>query len=279
MIPLPSLRQIIEDFQLQAKKSLGQHFLLDPLLLERIVRAAGDLTGKKVVEIGPGPGGLTRALVGSSAAHITAIERDSRCIAALQSLKAQAEGRLTLIEGDGLEIKIGSLSPTPSFLVANLPYNVSVPLLLHWLQELPAIERMLLMFQKEVVDRLKARPGTKDYGRLSIMTQWLCQVEPMFDISPHAFSPAPKVTSTVVRLTPHSLEKAPFPHLPWATLEALTQAAFGQRRKMLRSSLKSLGTLGLTALEASGIPETARAEELSVEDFCRLGSLWDTLRK
>lgn len=278
MNSLPPLRQIIDDFGLQAKKSLGQHFLLDPLVLERIVKVAGDLKGKKVIEIGPGPGGLTRALLQTSVEEVKAVEQDRRCMEALQSLQSQSEGRLTLIEGDGLKIPLSSLFQDAFIVVSNLPYNISVPLLLGWLQDLSLIERMVLMFQKEVVDRLKARPCTKDYGRLSVMTQWRCRVEPAFDLSPHAFSPAPKVISTVVSLIPHR-EVGPFPHLSWQALERVTQAAFGQRRKMLRSSLKSLGPQGMEALEASGLPETARAEEIPVESFCHLATLWEERHK
>ena len=264
---LPPLRDVIARFDLGARKSLGQNFLLDLNLTRRIARAAGPLADASVIEIGPGPGGLTRALLLEGARHVTAIERDRRCLAALEELAAAYPGRLELIEGDALAIDAAQLAPAPRKIVANLPYNIATPLLLHWLRQIAAYESLTLMFQKEVAERLAALPRSKAYGRLSILAQWLCEVRALFDVPPQAFVPAPKVTSTVVRLAPRAAPLAP---CRIEALERVTAAAFGQRRKMLRASLKSLGGDPLPALEAAGIAPTARAEELSVEQFCAL---------
>ena len=262
---LPPLREVIARHDLGARKALGQHFLLDLNLTRRVVRAAGPLAGVTVVEIGPGPGGLTRALLESEAAGIVAIERDSRCIAALGELAAVAAGRLGIVEGDALALDPVDMVPAPRRIVANLPYNIATPLLLGWLTRADAYAGFTLMFQKEVADRLVATVRTHARGRLSIIAQWLCTVERCFDISPRAFTPPPGVVSTLVNLTPRPAPLAPADR---ATLERVTAAAFGQRRKMLRSSLASLG--GAALLEKAGVPETARAEELSVEQFCAL---------
>lgn len=276
---LPSLRQVIDQFQLRAKKSLGQHFLLDPFLLARIVSLAGNLKNKKVLEVGPGPGGLTRALLETQPAQVVAIEQDRRCLEALRSLQEAYPQQLTLVEGDALTLSLQDvMGKEPFILLSNLPYNISVPLVLRWVQEPFSLEKMVLMFQKEVVDRLQAQPGTKDYGRLSVMIQWRAEVQVGFHVAPHAFTPAPKVMSTVVLVRPYDPSEISFPHVPWKTMEALTQAAFGQRRKMLRSSLKTLGPLGLEALRLSGLPETARAEEIPVQEFCRLADLWEGVK-
>jgi 16S rRNA (adenine1518-N6/adenine1519-N6)-dimethyltransferase len=268
---LPPLREVLARHGLEPKKSLGQNFILDLNLTRRIARAAGDCSRGTTIEIGPGPGGLTRGLLLEGASHVAAVERDSRCIAALEELSARFPGRLDIIEADALECDPRDLGPAPRRIVANLPYNISTLLLTRWLallaEEPAALERLVLMFQKEVAERLTAKPRSKDYGRLSIVTQWLCEVERLFDIAPGAFVPPPKVTSSVLRLTPR-----PEPLFPARLrfLERVTAAAFGQRRKMLRQSLKSLGAEPKALLEEAGIPETARAEELSVEDFCRL---------
>ncbi len=259
---LPPLREIIARHGLSARRSLGQHFLLDGNLCARIARAAGDLTACDVVEIGPGPGGLTRALLDAGARHVVAVERDKRCVAALGELADAYPGRLEVIEGDALEIDLQGLASAPRRIVANLPYNISVPLLLKELERIDAYESLTLMFQKEVAARLAAAPGGKDYGRLSVICQWLCEVENQFNVAKTAFTPPPKVTSTVVTLTPRP---APFA-ARWGDLERITAAAFGQRRKMLRTSLKGLGV----DLAAIGIEPTARAEELTVEQFCSL---------
>lgn len=270
---LPPLREVIAAHGLSAQKRLGQNFLFDLNLTGRIARSAGDLTQGTVIEVGPGPGGLTRALLDAGAAHVVAIERDPRCLPIQAEIAAAYPGRLDVIEGDALEIAAHAIGPAPRRIVANLPYNVATPLILGWLRHVTAFETIVVMLQKEVVDRLAAVPRTKDYGRLSVVTQWLCTVEPLFDVNPRAFTPPPKVTSTVVRLTPRPQPQAP---CPFAALEAVTAAAFNQRRKMLRASLKPLAArTGFASAEdlcaAAGVPPTARAEELSVIDFCALG--------
>ena len=265
--PLPPLREVIARHGLGARRSLGQNFLLDLNLTRRIAREAGPLAGATVIEIGPGPGGLTRALLETDAARVIAIERDERCVAALEELKTVYPARLEIIAGDALAIDTATLVAGPARIVANLPYNIATPLLIGWLRRIDAFDGLTLMFQKEVAERLGARPGTKSYGRLSVVTQWLCKVETLFDISPRAFVPPPKVTSTVVRLTPLPEPLAP---ARMEDLERVTRAAFGQRRKMLRSSLKTLTDDPIPLLEACGIKPTARAEELEVEAFCAL---------
>ncbi|EKV30175.1 Dimethyladenosine transferase [Caenispirillum salinarum AK4] len=265
---LPPLRDVIARHDLAARKSLGQNFLLDLNLTGRIARAAGAIDDGTVVEIGPGPGGLTRALLYAGARKVIAIERDPRALPALAEIAERWPGRLEVIEADALEVDVTALGDGPRRIVANLPYNVATPLLLGWLKRLDTLAGMTLMFQKEVVDRLVAKPRTKDYGRLSVITQWLCHVEPVFDINPRAFTPPPKVVSTVVNLTPRS---QPLCDADFATLEKVTAAAFGQRRKMLRASLKTLaGGDGEAPCARAGLAPTARAEELSVEDFCAL---------
>ena len=264
---LPPLRDVIRRFGLGARKSLGQHFLLDHNLSARIVRTAGDLKGVTVIEIGPGPGGLTRALLETGARKVVAVERDSRCVEALAELQDAYPGRLEVIQADALETDVAGrildLAPAPRRIIANLPYNIATPLLLGWLRRISAFEGLTLMFQKEVALRLTARPGTKSYGRLSVITQWLAEVQNEFNVSKQAFTPPPKVASTVVSVVARPQPLAP---ARWESLEAVTAAAFGQRRKMLRSSLKSLDL----DLEAIGIEPTARAEELPVEQFCAL---------
>ena len=264
---LPPLRDVIRRHDLTARKSLGQNFLLDLNLTRRIARAAAPLDQCAVIEIGPGPGGLTRALLLEGARHVTAIERDQRCVAALGELAAAFPGRLTVIEGDALALDPAQLVSVPRKLIANLPYNIATALLLHWLPDIAAYDSLTLMFQKEVAQRLAAAPRSKDYGRLSVMTQFMCEVRPLFDIPPRAFVPAPKVTSTVVRLVPRA---APRGDCGFGDLERVVAAAFGQRRKMLRQSLKPLWPVPEPHLLASGIAPTARAEELSVEQFCVL---------
>ncbi len=264
--PLPPLRDVIQRHGLGARKSLGQHYLLDMNLTARIVRAAGDLEGVNAIEIGPGPGGLTRALLASPARRIYAVEKDVRCQQAIAELKQDYGDRLQLIAGDALKMDLPALVPAPRKIVANLPYNVGTPLLIKWLQEIDAYGGLTLMFQTEVADRLSAVPRTKAYGRLSIICQWLCAVTSAFNVSREAFTPPPKVASTVVTLTPRPAPLAP---AQWSSLEQVTAAAFGQRRKMLRASLKSLNI----DLAAAGVDGTARAEELSVKEFCALARL------
>ncbi len=264
---LPALREVITTFGLHAKQSLGQHFLLDRQLTDRVARAAGDLADTAVFEIGPGPGGLTRSLLTTDARQIIAIEKDSRCAAAVRALaEAYPAGRLTVIEADALTVDLPALAPPPRVIVANLPYNVGTPLLIRWLKETPAYRRMTLMFQKEVADRLTAAPGSAAYGRLSVITQWQCRTVSSFNVSAKAFTPPPKVASTVVTLESRAAPLAP---AAWPLLERVTAAAFGQRRKMLRSSLKPLGL----DPAAVGIEPTRRAEELPVAAFCALARL------
>jgi len=262
------LREVIQRHGLNALKSLGQHFLLDLNLTRRIARESGDLDGASVIEIGPGPGGLTRALLESGAARVVAIERDRRAVAALAELEQRYPGRLTIVEADALETDPAGLAPPPRHIVANLPYNIATPLLIQWLKRADDYVAMTLMFQKEVADRLVARPRSKAYGRLSVLTQWACEARALFDIPARAFTPPPSVTSTVVRLEPRAGRIA----VPVEALERVTAAAFGQRRKMLRQSLKSLGVDVAALLAATGIDPQARAEELDVAAFCRLAA-------
>lgn len=264
---LPPLREVIQRYGLAARKSLGQNFLLDLNLIARIARAAGPLEDVNVVEIGPGPGGLTRALLQQGAASVTAIERDDRCVAALTELVDAFPGRLKVVAGDAMAIDPASLAPAPRKIVANLPYNIATALLLRWLPDLAAYESLTLMFQKEVAERLTAAPRSKEYGRLSVLVQWLATVRRLFDVPARAFVPAPKITSTLVRIEARPVTLAPCGR---EELERATAAAFGQRRKMLRQSLKSLQIDPEPLLAAAGIPATARAEELSVEQFCAL---------
>jgi 16S rRNA (adenine1518-N6/adenine1519-N6)-dimethyltransferase len=220
-----------------------------------------------VIEIGPGPGGLTRALLDEGAGRVIAIERDDRCLAALTELAAAFPGQLELIAGDALALDPATFGAKPRRIIANLPYNIATALLLRWLDNVSAYDSLTLMFQREVAERLVATPRTAAYGRLSVLVQWLCEARIAFDIPPRAFTPPPKVTSSVVRLVPRLAPLAPADK---PTLERVTAAAFGQRRKMLRSSLKSLGMAVEPLLAAAGVSGTARAEELPVEAFCAL---------
>lgn len=263
--PAP-LRDVIARHGLAARRSLGQHFLLDQNLTARIARAAGDLHAVNVVEVGPGPGGLTRSLLEAGAASVLAVEKDERCIAALTELQEEFPGRLHILAADARSVDAVALVPAPRRVVANLPYNVAAPLLIGWLRQGDAFESLTLMFQKEVADRLLAAPGEKAYGRLSILVQWLCTVRRDFNVDRRAFTPPPKVMSTVVTLTPRA---RPAAEAEWGDLEAVTAAAFGQRRKMLRSSLKTLGI----DPAAAGIEPDRRAETLTVAEFCALARL------
>jgi 16S rRNA (adenine1518-N6/adenine1519-N6)-dimethyltransferase len=264
---LPPLREVIARHGLAARRSLGQNFLLDLNLTRRIARAAGPLAGVEVIEIGPGPGGLTRSLLQEGAKRVVAIERDERCLAALAELSAAFPERLTVLNADARSIDPAALTAAPRKIVANLPYNIATQLLLRWLPGIAAYESLTLMFQKEVAQRLAAAPRSKAYGRLSVLTQWLCEVRILFDVTPRAFVPAPKVTSSVVRLTPRPVPLAP---CRFADLERVTAAGFGQRRKMLRSSLAELGD-PLRLAAAAGLVPTQRAEELTIEQFCAIG--------
>ncbi|MBM3539268.1 MAG: 16S rRNA (adenine(1518)-N(6)/adenine(1519)-N(6))-dimethyltransferase RsmA [Alphaproteobacteria bacterium] len=264
---LPPLRDVIARHGLAARKSLGQHFLLDLNLTGRIARAAGDLSLGTVIEVGPGPGGLTRSLLDAGAGKVVAIERDERCLAALAEVSAAYPGRLDVIAGNALDIAAHEIGEAPRRVCANLPYNIATPLLLAWLEHAAAFASLTLMFQKEVADRLLASPRTAAYGRLSVAAQWRAQVRRLFDIDRRAFTPPPKVVSTVVELLPRTAPLAPADP---KTLEQVTAAAFGQRRKMLRQSLRSLGMDAPGLLAAAGIEPTRRAEELSIEEFCAL---------
>ncbi len=267
---LPPLREVIRKHGLTPKKSLGQNFLHDLNLTARIARAAGPLDDVTVVEIGPGPGGLTRALLALGAKRVIAIERDDRAIAALQEIAQRYPGRLEIVAGDALHIDPRRyLAGGPACIVANLPYNIATALLVAWLTAEPWppwFGQLVLMFQREVAERIVAGPGNKSYGRLSVLAGWRAEAKILFDIAPTAFVPPPKVRSSLVQLIPRAQPFACDLH----AFERVTAAAFGQRRKMLRQSLKSLGMDPLPLLSAAGIEPTARAEEIAVEGFVKL---------
>ncbi|MGH6892541.1 MAG: 16S rRNA (adenine(1518)-N(6)/adenine(1519)-N(6))-dimethyltransferase RsmA [Dongiaceae bacterium] len=272
---LPPLREVIAKYDLAARRALGQNFLLDLNLTGKIARAAGDLSAGTTIEIGPGPGGLTRALLARGAREVIAIERDARCLGALADIAAAYPGRLTIVEGDALAVDCAKLGTAPRRIVANLPYNIATPLLIKWLGQGAAFASLTLMLQKEVADRLIARPRSKDYGRLSVLTQFLARPMRLFDLPPRAFVPPPKVTSTVIEIVP--LAEPAFP-ARLADLERVTQAAFGQRRKMLRQSLRTLGGNAEALLAAAEITPTARAEELTIAQFAALARAWSAQR-
>ncbi len=268
---LPPLRDVIGRFDLAPKKTLGQNFILDLNLTAKIARAAGDLSDEIVVEIGPGPGGLTRAILATDATQVIAIERDERCLEALAEIEAHHPGRLQIVSGDALEIDLSRLGDGRKLkIIANLPYNIGTELLVSWLTVNdwpPFYTSMTLMFQKEVAQRICAQPGSGAYGRLSVLAGWRTEARIAFDVPPSAFTPPPKVTSSVVHMTPRA---QPLP-ADLRKLEAITKAAFGQRRKMLRQSLKALG--GEDLLHRAGIDPTRRAETLSVAEFVDLSRL------
>lgn len=268
---------MIRRHRLSARKGLGQNFILDLNLTARIARAAGPLRGRTVIEVGPGPGGLTRALLAAGAERLIAIERDRRCLAALAEVAAAYPGLLEVIEGDALKVDAGRLGEAPRKIVANLPFNVAAPLLLAWLREAHAFEGLTLMFQREVADRLAARPASKAYGRLTVIAQWRCEVAPLFNVPARAFVPPPKVTATVVSLVPRPAPLAPAGgRAPsFAAMERVTAAAFGQRRKMLRAALRSLGANVEALLAAAEISPTARAEEIDVLGFAALAAAFE----
>ena len=266
---LPPLREVIRRHGLRAKKSLGQNFLLDLNLTARIARAAGPLDGVEVLEIGPGPGGLTRALLAAGARRVIAVERDDRAIAALAEIAAHYPGRLEVVAGDALDFDPHGLIGAPARVVANLPYNIATALLVSWLTLEPWppwYDRLVLMFQREVAERIVAAPGSKSYGRLSVLVGWRCEARILFDVAGSAFVPPPKVTSSLVEVVPRARPLA----CERRALERVTEAAFGQRRKMLRQSLKSLGADTSALLEAAAIEPTARAEDIPVEGFVAL---------
>lgn len=271
---LPPLREVIDRHELRAKKSLGQNFLLDLNLTAKIARAAGDLSSTTVIEVGPGPGGLTRGLLAQGAARVIAIERDERCLPALAEIAEHYPGRLEVISGDAMQTDFAALarSAGDTKIVSNLPYNIGTELLIRWLTGAewpPFWTSMTLMFQKEVAQRIVARPGEDAFGRLGVLAGWRTQSRIVFDLPPQAFTPPPKVTSAVVHITPR---QTPLPASE-RKLARVTEAAFGQRRKMLRQSLKSIG--GERLLEAAGIDGTRRAETLHIEEFVALANLID----
>src|SRR5688572_30653761 len=268
---LPPLREVIRRYGLSARKSLGQNFLLDLNLTGRIARAAGPLAGATVVEVGPGPGGLTRALLANGAERVVAIERDDRAIAALSEIASHCPGRLDVVAADAMDFDPGPRveAGAPVRIVANLPYNIATTLLVGWLTTEPWppwFDRLVLMFQREVAERITAAPGSKTYGRLSVLAQWRAEARMLFDIAPSAFVPPPKVTSSLVELIPR---REPL-SCPSLMLQKVTEAAFGQRRKMLRQSLRSLGRDPLPLLAATNIAPTERAENIPIEGFVRL---------
>ena len=269
---LPPLREVIARYDLAAKKSLGQNFLFDLNLTRRIARSAAPLEGFTIVEVGPGPGGLTRALLMEGASQVLAIERDRRTLPALAEISIAYPNRLDVIAEDALAMNWSSTIKGPAKIVANLPYNVATTLLTGWLTQAawpPWFSSLTLMFQKEVAERIVAKPGGKDYGRLSVLCQWRCEVRKLFDVNRSAFTPAPKVTSSIVQLVPRQSIDA---SCDVKDLEKITAAAFGQRRKMLRSSLKSAFEAPENILNELGISPELRAEQLQVSDFVRLAN-------
>jgi 16S rRNA (adenine1518-N6/adenine1519-N6)-dimethyltransferase len=275
---LPPLREVIRQHGLSARKSLGQNFLLDLNLTGRIARAAGPLEHVTVVEVGPGPGGLTRALLANGADRVIAIERDERCIEALAGLVTAFPGRVDIVADDALKADVRPrLLGGRARVVANLPYNIATALLVKWLSEEPWppwFDRLVLMFQREVAERIVAAPGSKTYGRISVLAQWRTEPKILFDVNPSAFVPPPKVTSSIVQLVPRP---NPLP-CDRRTLERVTEAAFGQRRKMLRQSLRSLGGDPAPLLAAAGIDPTQRAEEIPVAGFVALANAFAAAR-
>ena len=274
---LPPLRDVIAKHGLRARKALGQNFLLDLNLTRKIARAAAPLSGHAVLEIGPGPGGLTRALLLEGAEKVIAVERDARAVPALEEIAERWPGRLEIIQGDALKIDQAELARRaglPVKVVANLPYNIATPLLTGWLLTEPWPpwwQSLTLMFQREVADRITAIPGTRSYGRLAVLAQWRAETQRLFDIPPAAFTPPPKVTSSVVRITPLA---EPVAACSPDALQKVTAAAFGQRRKMLRKALRSLVKDPEALLKEAGLEGTKRAEDIKVKDFCRLAAIY-----
>lgn len=272
---LPPLREVIAALKLSARRSLGQNFILDFNLTRRIARAGGPFDGVTIVEVGPGPGGLTRALLMEGAARVVAIERDRRCLPALADIARAYPGRLEVVEADALAVDYASLTAGPARIVANLPYGIATELLTRWLtggRWPPWYDRLVLMFQREVAERIAAAPGAKSYGRLSVLSQWRTRPRILFTLPPQAFTPPPKVVSSLVELSPR---QAPENAGSVAALERITAAAFGQRRKMLRSSLRAATANAEQLLESAGIDPELRAEQLSVSQFCALARLAD----
>lgn len=273
---LPPLKDVIERYGLRTKKSLGQHFLLDSNLTDKIARLAGDISQTSVIEVGPGPGGLTRSLLAAGAHELLAVEKDERCIPALEELQSHASGRLRIIKGDAGEVAMHQLGQAPRCIVSNLPYNVGTELLLGWLGDIrkdaSAYTSLTLMFQKEVAERIAAVPSTKAYGRISILAQWLCDVRPLMKVPAASFSPPPKVDSAVIQLVPRD---KPLCDADKRSIEKVVAIAFQQRRKMLRSALKPLGKALLEALEADGFDTSLRPDQLTIEQYCQIANRWD----
>ncbi|MGN0903936.1 MAG: 16S rRNA (adenine(1518)-N(6)/adenine(1519)-N(6))-dimethyltransferase RsmA [Alphaproteobacteria bacterium] len=271
MTVLPPLRDIIVKYGLSPRKNLGQNFIFDTNLIDKIVRAAqirspAAFEKGTVIEVGPGPGGLTRSILEHGARHLVAVEKDERCLNILAEIEKAYPGRLEALNTDALTLDLAALGNAPRCILSNLPYNVGTPLLIGWLKQARAFSGMTLMFQKEVAERITATPGRSAYGRLAILSQWLCETEILFTVNRAAFTPPPKVTSAVVHLKPRAEPLAP---ARFDLLERVTAAAFGQRRKMLRSSLKSVGNPEELCL-AADVPATARAEEIPVTAFCAM---------
>ena len=274
---LPPLRAVINEYGLRADKKFGQNFILDLNVTRRIAREAGDLSSCDIIEVGPGPGGLTRGLLMEGARHVHVIEADERFLPALNDIAAAYPDRLSIHHGDALKTRPHQLTATPYRIVANLPYNVATPLLTGWLDEgwqdgtwQPQFLSMTLMFQKEVAERVTAKPGDKHYGRLAVLAGWLSEARLAFEVDRQVFVPPPKVTSAIISLRPRT---TPLAEAKPDILAKLTAAAFGQRRKMFRASLKQISLSPQTLLAEAQIAETARAEELSIEQFCALARL------
>lgn len=276
---LPPLREVIARHGLSARKALGQNFLLDLNLTAKIARQAGDLTKCDVLEVGPGPGGLTRGLLAEGARHVVSVEKDARCLPALQEIADACPGRLTVLHGDALKLPVFEHLTPPVRIVANLPYNIGTELLVRWLTPEvwpPTWTSLTLMFQREVAQRIVATPGSKAYGRLAILAQWRCDVRIVMDLPPQAFTPAPKVSSSVVQLDARPAPK--FPADP-EVLQAVVAAAFNQRRKMLRAALRGVSPDIEDLLTGVGIAPTARAEEIGLDRFCALARAVSAARK
>lgn len=271
---LPSLGETIRIYQLHARKSLGQHFLLDPLINQQIIALAGNLDGRNVVEVGPGPGGLTRALLESPAQQIIGVEVDQRALLILKELQNYYPNRFTIVEHDASKLDLTTLCSTPRQIIANLPYNIGTHLFLGWLRQIQAWERLTLMFQLEVAERICAQPNTEFYGRLSVIAQWVASCSIVKRIPPGAFSPPPKVYSAVISVIPYQQQPSA---IMFKAMEKVTAAAFGQRRKMLRSALKNIG--GLNLLDQANIDGERRAETLTIAEFDQLASVWCQLNK
>ena len=269
IMDLPPLSTIINEYQLIPRRALGQNFIFDINLTRKIARAADPLHNGTVLEIGPGPGGLTRALILEGASNLIAIEKDKRAVKALSELERITAPILTIVNDDALKLPLQNLGHSPRQIVANLPYNISTRLILDWLQSPNSFSVITVMVQKEVANRLCAKPGDPNYGRLAVIVRWLAEPKLLFEVSPNAFIPKPKVTSAIVQIRPRS---KPLVDADKNILELITAAAFGQRRKMLRSSLRPLGGTGL--LEKANIKPTERPENLSIQDFCNLANIY-----